>query len=70
MAKIISSQEQSSFEVIVEAETLSEAIKEAASLADDVKTHGYVIFQVEEKLFGNIDDNRQWRLKWYGKERQ
>lgn len=69
MAKIISSQEQSSFEVIVEAETLSEAIKEAASLADDVKTHGYVIFQVEEKLFGNIDDNRQWRLKWYGKER-
>ncbi|MYF91208.1 MAG: hypothetical protein F4049_15935 [Gemmatimonadetes bacterium] len=69
MAKIISSQEQSSFEVIVEAETLSEAIKEAASLADDVKTHGYVIFQVEEKLFGNIDDTRQWRLKWYGKER-
>jgi DNA polymerase III sliding clamp (beta) subunit (PCNA family) len=69
MAKIISSQEQSSFEVIVEAETLSEAIKEAASLADDVKTHGYVIFQVEEKLFGNIDDARQWRLKWYGKER-
>ena len=69
MAKIISSQEQSSFEVIVEAETLSEAIKEAASLADDVKTHGYVIFQVEEKLFGNIDDSRQWRLKWYGKER-
>ena len=69
MAKIISSQEQSSFEVIVEAETLSEAIKEAASLADDVKTHVYVIFQVEEKLFGNIDDARQWRLKWYGKER-
>lgn len=69
MAKIISSQEQSSFEVIVEAETLSEAIKGAASLADDVKTHGYVIFQVEEKLFGNIDDARQWRLKWYGKER-
>ena len=69
MAKIISSQEQSSFEVIVEAETLSEAIKEAASLADDVKTHGYVLFQVEEKLFGNIDDTRQWRLKWYGKER-
>ena len=69
MAKIISSQEQSSFEVVVEAETLSEAIKEAASLADDVKTHGYVIFQVEEKLFGNIDDTRQWRLKWYGKER-
>ena len=30
MAKIISSQEQSSFEVIVEAENLSEAIKEAA----------------------------------------
>ena len=69
MAKIISSQEQSSFEVIVEAETLSEAIKGAASLADDVKTHGYVIFQVEEKFFGNIDDTRQWRLKWYGKER-
>ncbi len=69
MAKIISSQEQSSFEVIVEAETLSEAIKEAASLADDVKTHGYVIFQVEENFFGNIDDTRQWRLKWYGKER-
>ena len=69
MAKIISSQEQSSFEVVVEAETLSEAIKEAASLVDDVKTHGYVIFQVEEKLFGNIDDARQWRLKWYGKER-
>ena len=69
MAKIISSQEQSSLEVIVEAETLSEAIKEAASLADDVKTHGYAIFQVEEKLFGNVDDARQWRLKWYGKER-
>lgn len=69
MAKIISSQEQSSFEVIVEAETLGEAIKAAASLADDVKTHGYIIFQVEEKLFGNIDDARQWRLKWYGKER-
>ena len=69
MAKIISSQEQSSFEVIVEAETLSEAIKEAASLADDVKTHGYVLFQLEENLFGNIDDTRQWRLKWYGKER-
>ena len=69
MAKIISSQEQSSFEVIVEAETLSEAIKEAASLADDVKTHGYVIFQVDENSFGNIDDARQWRLKWYGKER-
>ena len=69
MAKIISSQEQSSFEVIVEAETLSEAIKGAASLADDVKTHGYVIFQVEENFFGNSDDTRQWRLKWYGKER-
>ena len=69
MAKIISSQEQSSFEVIVEAETLSEAIKEAASLADDVKTHGYAIFQVEENFFGNSDDTRQWRLKWYGKER-
>ena len=70
MAKIISSQEQSSFEVIVEAENLSEAIKEAASLADDVKTHGYALFQVDENLFGNIDDTRQWRLKWYGKERQ
>ena len=69
MAKIISSQERSSFEVTVEAETLSEAIKEAASLTDDVKTHGYVIFQVEENFFGNIDDTRQWRLKWYGKER-
>lgn len=69
MAKIISSQEQSSFEVIVEAETLGEAIKEAASLADDVKTHGYVLFQVDENLFGNVDDTRQWRLKWYGKER-
>ena len=69
MAKIISSQEQSSFEVIVEAETLSEAIKGAASLADDVKTHGYSIFQAEENFFGNIDDTRQWRLKWYGKER-
>ncbi len=69
MAKIISSQEQSSFEVIVEAETLNEAIKEAASLADDVKTHGYVIFQVVEELFGNRDNTRQWRLKWYGKER-
>ena len=70
MAKIISSQEQSSFEVIVEAENLSEAIKEAASLADDVKTHGYALFQVDENLFGNINDTRQWRLKWYGKERQ
>ena len=69
MAKIISSQERSSFEVIVEAENLREAIKEAASLADDVKTHGYVLFQAEENLFGNIDDTRQWRLKWYGKER-
>ncbi len=69
MAKIISSQERSSFEVIVEAENLSEAIKEAASLADDVKTHGYVLFQAEENLFGNIDGTRQWRLKWYGKER-
>ena len=69
MAKIISSQERSSFEVIVEAETLSEAIEEAASLADDVKTHGYVLFQVEENLFGNIDETRQSRLKWYGKER-
>ena len=70
MAKIISSQEQSSFEVIVEAENLSEAIKEAASLADDVKTHGYALFQVDENLFGNSDDTRQWRLKWYGKERR
>ncbi len=69
MAKIISSQEKSSFEVIVEAKTLSEAIKEAASLANDVKTHGYVIFQIDENLFGNTEDTRQWRLKWYGKER-
>ena len=70
MAKIISSQEQSSFEVIVEAENLSEAIKEAASLADDVKTHGYGIFQAEENFLGNIGDARQWRLKWFGKERR
>lgn len=69
MAKIISSKEESSFEVIVEAETLSEAIKGAASLADDAKTHGYVIFQITEELLGNIGANRQWRLKWYGKER-
>ena len=65
MAKVVSSKEESSFTVIVEAETMAKALEEAANLGKDPKTQGYPLFRVQRHHFSD-SINQQWELQWYG----
>ena len=64
MAKIVSSQEDRSFEVYIEADSLSEAVKEAAKLADDAKVQGYGALDIGWSLKGD----RTYRARWFGSD--